>query len=65
MMKVIRLCFVILFAGALIAPLPGWAASTKTKEKSAATTPAKKPSEKKALIDINTASVEELMSLKG
>lgn len=36
-----------------------------SKEKPAATAPATKPTEKQALIDINTASADELKSLKG
>jgi DNA uptake protein ComE-like DNA-binding protein len=52
------------FAASLLAPSLGWN-QEKTKQKSPAQSEAKKSTEKKEPIDINTASEEELKSIKG
>ena len=66
MKRIFILCVAMLFAGAFMGSSPSWVqGATKTKEKAAATGDAKKVSEKKALIDINTASADELKSLSG
>lgn len=65
-MKLIKLLVASLFVVALIAPSPSWVeAASKTKEKAAATAETKKAPEKKGLLDINSASAEELKSLEG
>ncbi len=66
MMRLVKLCIAVLFVAALTGAPAGWAqAPAKTKEKSAAKAETKKTTERKALIDINSASADELQSLKG
>src|SRR5713226_8127510 len=66
MKRIFTLWVAMLLAGALIGSAPSWVQGvTKTKEKAAATGDAKKASEKKALIDINSASADELKLLEG
>ena len=65
-MKVIKLLVASLFVVALIGSSPGWVrAAAKTKEKASTATETKKAPEKKKLLDINSASAEELKSIEG
>ena len=66
MMRLFQLLIAVLFATALTGAPAAWAqAPGKTKEKSATKAESKKSTEKKGLIDINSASTDELQSLKG
>ena len=65
-MKLMKLLVVSLFVVGLVGSSPSSVpAATKTKEKAATTSEAKKASAKKELLDINSASAEELKSLEG
>jgi len=66
MMRLFKLFIAVLFAAALTGAPAAWAQTpAKTKEKSAAKAESKKSTEKKALVDINSAPADELQSLKG
>jgi competence protein ComEA len=63
-MKFIRLFMAVAFAASLLAPSLGWT-QEKAKQKSPAQSETKKSAEKKTLIDINSASEDELKSIDG
>ena len=63
-MKFIKLFITFAFAASLLAPSLGWT-QEKAKQKSPAQSETKKSAEKKKPIDINTASEDELKSIKG
>src|SRR5437867_10883180 len=63
-MKFIRLFLAVAFTASLLAPSLGWT-QEKAKQKSPAQSETKKSTEKKTPIDINSASEDELKSIKG
>src|SRR5712692_5377932 len=65
-MKLIKLLIASLFAVTLIGSVPSWVrAATKDKAPATTTSETKKAPAKKALLDINSASADELKSLEG
>ena len=63
--RLIALFAALLLAGSLAAAPDAYAQAKKDAPAAAAKTDAKKPEAKKALLDINTASADELKALPG